>query len=188
MKLSFLKLLRWKVDRQLCFPSCMRLRIQHQQGNSDNLEDKFKQKSLVAQYHARRKQTYCRQHCDYATSLTTNESSANSWQGQESFLHKRRDSSWDPTQCLFNGYCEFFPPTVKGTGREAHCSLSSGTVVMKTWSYNSISPYAFIISESQVSMYVINGKISGNVVMKGNSTPSCCTISERHIWKGLRIF
>jgi hypothetical protein len=36
-------------------------------------------------------------------------------------------------------------------------------------------------------MYVINGKISRNI-MKGNSTPSSCTFSDSHVWNGLRLF
>jgi len=116
------------------------------------------------------------------------ESGSNSWKGQKSSLHNRPDSGRDLTQSLFHGYWGLFPLLVKRPGREAHCSLLSGTEFMKTWRYNSTSPYAFIISDCQVSMYVINGKISRNIVMKGDSTPSSCTFSDSHIWKGLRIF
>jgi len=118
----------------------------------------------------------------------TNESGSNSGKGQESSFHNRPDSGRDHTQSLFHGYWELFPLLVKRHGREPHCSLLSGTVFMKTWRYNSTSLYAFIIIDSQVSMSVINGKISMNVVMKGNSIPLTCTFSDSHIWKDLRIF
>ena len=118
----------------------------------------------------------------------TNELGFNSGKGQESSLHNRPDSGRNHSQSLIHGYLELFPLLVKLPGRESHCSLLCGTVFMKTWRYNSTSLYAFIISYFQVSMKVINGKISMNVVMKGNYIPSTCTFSDSHIWKGLRIF